>query len=114
MGNDDFLERLDAARAALPANYRRLLDEIALLVVDRPEPGDRRAVGTGRREHLYGLYDGAGIDGGPARIVLYREALEADFGEGVALSREIRRTLLHELGHHLGYDDAQLDALGLG
>ena len=108
-----FLRHVDRARATLPERYRALLEEVAVLVVERPDPADRQAVGLATREHLYGLYDGAGIGNGAARIVLYRHALERDYPSDRALSREIRRTLLHELGHHLGYDDAQLDALGL-
>lgn len=108
-----FLTLLERARTGLPERYRLLLEEIAVLVVDRPDPADRRAVKLGQREHLYGLYDGAGVGNGAARIVIYRLALERDYPTDRALSREIRRTLLHELGHHLGYDDAQLDALGL-
>jgi predicted Zn-dependent protease with MMP-like domain len=46
--------------------------------------------------------------------MLFRRALERDFPGDRALAREIGRTLRHELGHHLGYDEERLEALGLG
>ena len=65
---------------------------------------------------LYGLYHGGGVarDDVPARIVVYRDTLERDFGgEPARLAAEVRRTVRHEVAPHLGYRERGVAALGL-
>jgi predicted Zn-dependent protease with MMP-like domain len=45
--------------------------------------------------------------------VIYQKALEDSFPDPRELEEQIRITLLHEIGHHLGLDEEQLDELGL-
>ena len=47
----------------------------------------------------------------PNKITLFRIPLEEDFPDPNELAEEVRRTVIHELAHHAGYDDAQLRAL---
>ena len=70
---------------------------------------------------VYGLYWGvpltertSGYAGAlPDKISLYRGPLMRDFGHDLdLLEDEIRVTVLHELAHHFGIDDARLDELG--
>jgi predicted Zn-dependent protease with MMP-like domain len=68
---------------------------------------------------LYGLFEGVpltegGPDAGdlPNRIAIYRVPLEADFADEQELREEIRITVLHELGHYFGLDEARLAELG--
>jgi predicted Zn-dependent protease with MMP-like domain len=49
----------------------------------------------------------------PNKITLFRLPLEADFADPSELAAEVRRTVLHELAHHLGIDDDRLHALGM-
>jgi predicted Zn-dependent protease with MMP-like domain len=99
-----------AALDELPPWARQAMANVALVIEDedRLEPD------------IYGVYDGVALpdrDGGdpvePARIVLYRVPLEADFGDDPALlAEEIRTTVLHEIGHHFGLDEERLADLG--
>ncbi len=50
----------------------------------------------------------------PNEIVLYAKTLVADFGHGEVLEKEIRITLLHELGHAFGFSEEELMERGLG
>lgn len=69
---------------------------------------------------LYGLYDGVPLTErssddayGPDRIYVFRRPLTEDFGhDPKELAHEVRVTLLHELAHHFGIDDARLEQLG--
>ena len=81
-----------------------------VVVEERPPPG----------EYLLGLYEGISLaDRGmdyagalPDRITIYMEShIEMEL-DRVGTIEEIRRTVLHEIGHHLGIDDARLSELG--
>ena len=51
----------------------------------------------------------------PDTITIYRLPLVADFGDDPArLEDEIRVTVVHELGHHFGLDEDELERLGWG
>jgi predicted Zn-dependent protease with MMP-like domain len=102
----------DQVRAALddvPPHIARALRNVAVVVEDE-NPDDR---------DLYGLFDGVPLtEGGPgpgdlpARIAVYRRPLEEDFPDAADLRREIRVTVLHELGHYFGLDEDRLAELG--
>jgi predicted Zn-dependent protease with MMP-like domain len=114
-------ERLvDRALAGIPSPFREHLAEVAVVIED--EPSDRQLVenGLGPDETLYGLYEGVprtewGADWAvvPNRISLFRVPLEEDYPDPADLEDEVRRTVVHELAHHLGIDDERLDELGL-
>ena len=101
-----------AALDELPPWARQAMANVAL-VIDDEDPLE---------PDIYGIYDGVALterDGGeplePARIVLYRIPLGADFGDDpLQLAEEIRTTVLHEIGHHFGMDEDRLDELGYG
>ena len=114
-------------RAVTPSEFER----IAVAALDELPPWARQAMANVAlviededpiEPDIYGVYDGVALpdrDGGeplePARIVLYRVPLEADFGDDPRLlADEIRTTVLHEIGHHFGMDEDRLDELGYG
>lgn len=106
-GPTDAFESLVAdAIDALPAEFQRLLEEVAVVVSD-----------LGTEHHAYGEYfgDGVGRQNFEDRIVIYRDTLERDFGhDRDLLARQVERTLRHELAHHLGWDEPGVGGLGLG
>jgi predicted Zn-dependent protease with MMP-like domain len=70
---------------------------------------------------LFGLYEGVPLpDRGdwagmlPDRIRIFRRPLVESFPDPAELQDEIRITVLHELAHYFGLDEAQLDDLGYG
>ena len=107
------------AVASLPADFRAALDEVPVRVLDRPEPGLLREMGMGEDEALLGLYTDVPLDGWsfdeatpPMEIHIYVEDhLDAceSFEE---LREQVRVTLLHEVGHHFGLDEDDLERLG--
>jgi len=116
-----FESLVDRAVAAIPAPYREALREVAILIEDEPTRDQLRENGLEPWDSMYGLYEGVprteyGADwvAAPNRITLFRLPLEEDFPRPDALEAEVRRTVLHELAHHLGIDDDRLDELGAG
>lgn len=64
------------------------------------------------REGLMGLYEGATAleagEGFPERVVIYKESHERACESWDELVEEVRRTILHEVGHHFGMDEDDL------
>jgi predicted Zn-dependent protease with MMP-like domain len=89
----------------LPEQFRELLERTPVVVSSR-----------GHEHHAYGHYLGGTIarDIYPDRIVIYQDTLERDFGHDPELLRaQVERTVRHELGHHLGWDERGVRNLGL-
>jgi predicted Zn-dependent protease with MMP-like domain len=89
----------------LPEQFLELLEHTPVVVSTR-----------GHEHHAYGHYIGGTIarDIYPDRIVIYQDTLERDFGHDPELLRaQVERTVRHELGHHLGWDERGVRDLGL-
>jgi predicted Zn-dependent protease with MMP-like domain len=110
---------VEDAIAGLPDEFAQWLDEVPVIVEDRPGKGDPLPGGADEDAPV-GLYVGRGRDELPAsgdlppRIMIYREPLMAACGTREQLAEEIRKTLVHELGHYAGMDEDELDARGYG
>lgn len=95
----------------LPDDMVDGLDNVVFVVEDRPEDGTLS---------LLGLYDGLaltertqyGMGELPDRIVLFREPHLAECDTEEELRDEIHTTLVHEIAHFYGIDDAQLHEMG--
>ncbi len=105
----DFEEEVRVALDDLPPELAAALENVAIVVEDEnPEEPD-----------LYGWYDGLGpgpdhAGALPDRIVLYRLPLQEGFPDPKELRRQIRITVLHEIGHFFGLDEDRIDELGYG
>lgn len=122
----EFDRYLEHVLAELPLLARTTLDEIPLIVEDYPSPAIRKAEKLRSRDELCGYFEGIAkpdqsISDGfslPNRIYLFREgnlALATDeFGhvDTEELVRQIRITILHEIGHYLGLSEQDLTDLG--
>jgi len=96
-----FEEHVRRALDSVPAEIARRLDNVAVVVEDEhPEEPD-----------LLGLFEGGG-DYMPDKVTIYRLPLEEEFPDPDDLEREIRVTVLHELGHYFGLDENRLGELG--
>ena len=106
----EFEELVADALDEVPAELMALLDNVVVLVEDR----------NADEPELLGLYEGYALTergwdyGGalPDRIMIYREAIcdVCDTEEDVV--DEVTVTVVHEIAHHFGIDDARLHDLG--
>jgi predicted Zn-dependent protease with MMP-like domain len=117
-GPDAFERQVAAALDSLPPEIARLLETVAVVVDDLPTP-EQAADSDDPDGWLYGLYEGTPlIEWGadqvpfPNVITLFRIPLQEDFPDPAEQAYEIARTVVHELAHHAGIDDARLHELG--
>jgi predicted Zn-dependent protease with MMP-like domain len=96
-----FEDHVQAALDSLPPELAHGLRNVAVVIEEE----------NAEEPDIYGLFDEPEYL--PARIAIYRRPLVEDFGDDpAALEHEIRVTVLHELAHYFGIDEARLDELG--
>jgi predicted Zn-dependent protease with MMP-like domain len=104
-----FEEMVASALDGLPEGLGRLMSNVAVTVEHRPGPPG-----------LLGLYEGVPLTSRttgyagvlPDRITIYQQAICAICRTEQEVAGEVRRTVIHEVGHHFGIDDARLRELG--
>ena len=114
-----FENEVVAVLDSLPPEFADNISNVEIVVEPRPRPEHRRAVGIKPWQSLYGLYQGIPLTARnhnyglvtPDIITIFSEILLRDFPSEEGLRRQIRRTVLHELAHHFGIDDARLHEL---
>ena len=115
------IERLaEAAIARLPEQFRVHLQGVVLRVEDFADEEVLKELGIEEPFELSGLYSGRSLDKAsswasgelPPMIHLYRRPLLDEWAEtGVSLEALITHVIVHEVGHHFGYSDAQMHAI---
>jgi len=115
------IERLaEAAIARLPERFRRHLDNVVLRIEDYADEEVLESLGIEDAFELTGLYSGRSMDRQdswtsgelPPMIHLYRRPLLDEWAEtGVSLEALITHVIVHEVGHHFGFSDAQMHAI---
>ena len=97
---DRFQAAVEAAIDSIPEAFQPYLDNTQFVIEPHSEEG------------LLGLYEGAtALEAGewlPERVTIYKAAHEAEADTWEELVEEVRRTILHEVGHHFGMDEDDL------
>ncbi|MFG2946547.1 metallopeptidase family protein [Streptomyces adustus] len=113
MTRDRFEELVSEALDRIPPELTRVMDNVAVFVEDEPPSDD---------PELLGLYEGtpltergewyAGVL--PDRITIYRGPTLRHCETDEDVVEEVAVTVVHEVAHHFGIDDARLHELGWG
>ena len=117
-----FADLVERALAELPPQFAEFLEEVPVEIRDRSTPAQRRRAGVHRDDLLLGLYQGiprthrsvehSGV--APDVIYVFQEDVELASDSEQDLVEQVRTTVLHEIGHHFGLDEDELDELGYG
>lgn len=109
----DFETLLAEERAALPETMRKALDAASVSAAELPALDDLQGAEPALSPTILGLFRPAETPEGRSAIILYRRNLLRIVRTHDELRREVRDTLLHELGHLGGENDAELHDRGL-
>jgi predicted Zn-dependent protease with MMP-like domain len=120
----EFSQLVEQALATLPPQFAEFLEEVPVQIETRPSRRLLRQLELDEDELLFGLYQGANLmdrvevegRGSPApnHILLFQEDHELVAENRAQLIEEVRKTVLHEIGHHFGMDEDDLHRLGYG
>jgi predicted Zn-dependent protease with MMP-like domain len=116
-----FVALAEAAFAGLPEKFRRLAGEVVFRVDDFASDDVLDELSIEDPFELTGLYQGVDLTRrsvfdpalAPARVFLYRRPILDEWAErgDVTLGELVTHVLVHEIGHHFGLSDADIDAI---
>jgi predicted Zn-dependent protease with MMP-like domain len=118
---EEFEDLVREALHELPEEFAERLDNVEIVIEDEPEPELLRSMGMDpRRQTLFGLYQGVPLHlrgdsyGGvlPDKItIFYRPLLRLCRTPG-RIREQVRKTVIHEVGHFFGLNDKAIRDLG--
>ena len=117
----DFEALADAAFAALPSDFRVLCEGVAIRIEDFPDDETLREMDCASPFDLLGLFRGIGLAQGaatletgqfPNMVWLYRRPILDYWAEHEeTLGHLVTHVLVHEIGHHFGLSDGDMEAI---
>ena len=116
----EFMAIVEQAIDSLPEAIKRHLDNVVVDVEEAPTDDFLREAGftdeeIDAGESLYGYFmplegiTAADMLENPNRILIFKFPLEEDFPDPHELRIEIRKTVVHEIAHHFGWSDRDLE-----
>jgi len=120
MDREKFEELVDKAVQNLPAEIFDHLDNVEVVVDNRPSPIQLRKYGMKPHQMLLGLYEGVpqprrSSNYGmvlPDKITIFQNTVEAVCRSDEEVIAEVEKVVKHEIAHHFGISDARLREIG--
>ena len=121
MERTEFEQLVADALDAIPAEFASYLHNVAVVIEDEPAPALLRELGLDpRRDTLFGLYQGVPLAARPHdfagrlpdRITIFAGPLLRRCRTPAELRRQVCTTVVHEIAHFFGLDDAHIRRLG--
>lgn len=116
----DFERMADAAWRRLPKEFRDMCGDLVIRIEELAEDDVLKSLGIESPFDLMGLYHGVSLDKKsvtdvarqPDMVFLYRRAILDYWAEETeTLGHLITHVLVHEIGHHFGFSDADMEAI---
>jgi predicted Zn-dependent protease with MMP-like domain len=117
---DDFAALVSDALETLPEEFREFLEEVPVEIRDRPSTRELKRSGIPRDGLLLGLYHGRprtrrSVEDSavmPDVIYIFQDHIQQVANSREQLIEQVRITVLHEIGHHFGMSEDDLERLG--
>lgn len=115
----DFARLVAEALEDLPPEIRERMENVEVVIADWPTRTQLRRAGLRPGQTLFGLYEGVPLTQRtsgynlvpPDKVTIFRGPILAALRTPEEIRRQVRRTVLHEIGHHFGLDEERLRAL---
>ena len=116
----EHFERLVAqAVRGIPKRFRDEMDNVAVVVEDRPSPELLEEMEIALPDTLYGLYQGTPLperewahgNALPDRITIYQQPIAKDSEDDNAIILLIGETVIHEFGHYFGLSEEEIEEI---
>lgn len=120
LSDEAFATVVEEAVASIPAGFSRYLEDLAVDIELMPDKETCESLHLRDPRSLLGVYHGTPLTRRhvedpcryPERIVIYQRNIERMCRSKRRMVEQIRRTVLHEIGHHFGLSEQQLRELG--
>ncbi len=117
---EDFQTYVVQALETLPDEIKEMMSNVAVTVAEYPTEAQRRSVGLGPHQSLYGLYQGVPLTqrtssygmAPPDLITIFMYPMVYHHRTPEAIRKQVQKTVLHEIGHHFGLGEKRLRELG--
>ena len=119
ISDEEFDRLVTAAMDALPQQYIKGLDNVAILYADQPDEYQREKARLDNRHMLLGLYEGIPLTQRgagysfvlPDKITLFKHPLLAISKSPEDFFEQVKRTLWHEIAHYYGLSHSDMHRL---
>lgn len=119
MEREKFEKLVEEALSQIPSKFKRHLQNIAVIIEDRPSREVSRETGGSSFRSVLGLYHGVPFKHRgpfygnlpPDVIVIYKEPIENLCRSEEEIKRKVREVILHEIGHYFGLSEKELKEL---
>ncbi|MGH2349515.1 MAG: metallopeptidase family protein [bacterium] len=120
LGRKRFEALVLRALETIPEPIRVRMDNVDVVIEERPTARQLAELEMEPDEVLFGLYEGTplierGIIANPLmpdKITIFQRPLEEACETEEEITEEVRRTIVHEVAHHFGFDEDRLADLG--
>lgn len=120
VSREEFEQLVVDAVATLPPAILDKMENVAITVQEWPTRAQLRSSGVPAGSTLFGLYQGIPLTQrtshygmvAPDRITIFRGPLMAYYATPEAIVEQVRKTVIHEIGHYFGMNEAQIAQLG--
>ena len=120
MSNEEFEKLVNIALESLPEEFKKKLENVSIVTSDWPSPAQMQVLKrSGGGGLLLGLYQGIpqtkrrsyGIGGPlPDKITIFKRPLLMVSRSYDDLIRNVRNTVIHEIGHHFGLSEEDIQS----
>jgi len=122
MNREEFEKLVEEALEDLPEEFAQKLENVEIVIEDEPTILQRIKMKLPPHVTLFGLYEGiAKTKRGsgytfvlPDKITIFQKPIEAYFQTPHQIKQQVRKTVLHEIGHHFGLSEETLRKTKVG
>lgn len=120
MEKQKFRKLVEEAMEEMPEKMQKKLDNVALVVEDKPSDRQLKSAGAYKGGLLFGLYHGIPqtkrqhYSGRlPDKITIFQDSIEKVAQTEKEIKKKVKQTVAHEFAHHFGFDEKGVRGLGL-